>query len=111
MGIAVPKPKHKRRIPKQANRNEFDSLTRKRIRKRDNGECQQCGAPATQIHHVVFRSQGGRGVYENGMLVCHICHDRIHRDRKLAEYWQKVFRERYGENHFRDEWDDEWKIV
>lgn len=108
---AVPKPRHRRRIPKQADRNEFDRLTRSRIRKRDNRECQQCGAPGTQIHHVRFRSSGGRGVFTNGLLVCHLCHDRIHRDRKLAEHWQYVFEKRYGENYFHDEWDDEWKIV
>lgn len=105
MGIAVPKPKHRRRVPKQANRNEFDTLTRKRIKKRDNGECQVCGAPGTQIHHVRLRSQGGRGVFTNGLTVCHTCHDKIHRDRRLIEYWQDVFLQRYGEDYWKDDWD------
>lgn len=108
---AVPKPRFKKLIPRRATRNEFDSRTRKLIRNRDNGECQQCGAPATHIHHVRFRSAGGRGVFTNGLSVCHLCHERIHQDRKLADYWREVFENRYGPDYYKDQWDDIWKIV
>ena len=108
----VPKPKHRRRVPKQADRNEFDSLTRKRIKKRDNGQCQICHAPGNTIHHVMPRGAAtkGRGVFENGLLLCGTCHIQIHNDKKLLEHWQKVYEKRYGPNYYLDEWDREREL-
>lgn len=107
--IGVPKPQHKRRVPKQSSRNTFPKSVRKAIYERDNGKCQVCGGIGTEIHHVMFRSRGGRGVETNGLTLCHTCHSKIHQDNELAEYWINVFADRYGPNFFRDEYDLERK--
>lgn len=103
---AVPKVTYKRRKPTRRKRNAFSYKVKQQIYERDNGLCQQCGAPGTEIHHVKFRSQGGRGVVNNGLLLCADCHRKIHQVRKFARKWQEVFEERYGQDYYKDEWDE-----
>lgn len=106
MPYAVPKPNHKRRVPKKSKRGNFSGSTRSAIAIRDQGLCRQCGNKGESIHHVVYRSQSGRGVYTNGLTVCHICHDQIHRDKELSDYWFSVFRQTYGDGFWKDEYDE-----
>lgn len=101
----VPKPQHKRRIPKRKNRGSFSKTTRRNILERENGCCQMCGKRATQIHHVKPKSSGkGRGVETNGMAVCGKCHNKIHADNELLQHWINVFEDKYGHDFYRDEW-------
>lgn|SRR5690625_925462 len=106
----VPKPNHSRRVPKRSARNSFSKSTRNAIYERDNGQCQMCGGIGTEIHHVVFRSQGGRGVETNGLTLCRSCHRRVHDDVELAEYWVDVFADKYGPNFYKDRYDLEREI-
>lgn len=101
----IPKPVHRRRVPKRGERGKFDAKTRQKIWERDNGLCQMCFSPGTEIHHVKFRSQGGRGVFTNGLTLCQSCHRKVHDDRELAEYWISVFVDRYGADFYKDEYD------
>ncbi len=101
----VPKPNFKRRAPKQATRNEFKQSVRMEIYERDNGLCRQCGAPGEHIHHVLYRSRGGRGVYTNGLTLCHVCHTKVHTNAALTKYWLQTFVDLYGEDFYKDEWD------
>lgn len=106
MGIPVPKKKYRRKSPKWGYRNRFTQATRKRIIERDK-YCMGCRGKGTQIHHVRGRAQGGRGVFENGMLVCHACHDKLHRNPKMMEGWQRFFEQLYGSDYYKDKWDKE----
>lgn len=103
----VPKPNHDRRAPKQSVRNEFKPSVRKQIYERDNGICRECGRRGEEIHHVVFRSRGGRGVFTNGLTLCNSCHRRIHLNNDLANKWIERFKRRYGNDFYKDEWDKE----
>lgn len=103
---AVPKPRHKRRVPKKAKRGQFDEITRKKIIERDDGRCQECGLKGEEIHHVLFKSRGGRGVYTNGLLLCHACHRRLHDKTELADKWIVRFHDLYGKNFYKDAWDE-----
>lgn len=47
--------------------------TRKKVRERDK-VCVLCGNGGAQIHHVVFRSQGGKDSMTNLVLLCAGCH-------------------------------------
>jgi len=49
------------------------------------GKCEYCGEKIVNIrdaemHHIIYRSKGGKTTMENAMLVHRICHDRIHQD-------------------------------
>ncbi|RDW17607.1 hypothetical protein CWR48_13905 [Oceanobacillus arenosus] len=102
---AIPKPNHKRRVPKRVNRGKFNKETREKVNDRDRGLCQQCGQVGTEVHHVMFKSRGGRGVFTNALTLCNGCHIQVHKDNELADYWIDVYTDRYGPNFYKDEWD------
>lgn len=102
----VPKPKHDRRVKKRKDRNEFPPNVRKQIIKDQDGCCQMCGKPSQEIHHVYLKSRGGRGVLNNGMLVCTNCHiPKIHNAPGMVEHYIEIFKERHGEHFYMDEMD------
>lgn len=52
---------------------------RRRILERDGCSCQACGSRrALMIHHVVWRSRGGRTIPSNLCPLCMICHGMVH---------------------------------
>ncbi len=40
--------------------------------------CEWCGKVGDEVHHIIFRSQGGSDLYENLIGLCRQCHDRGH---------------------------------
>lgn len=84
-----PKPSYKRREPRRGVRGTFSPKTRKAIIERDNGLCVKCGATYQEIHHVVFRSQGGRGTFENGVCICNSCHVLVHKHDNMRRWFEK----------------------
>lgn len=103
--MLVPKPSYGRRIPKRSDRGKFKKMIRKQAYERDNGQCQICLSPGTELHHCMFKSRGGRGVLTNALTLCSECHREIHQDNSLAEYWIDVYADRYGPDFYKDEWD------
>jgi len=39
-------------------------------------ECADCGAPATEVHHLMSVSDGGTDRWDNLMPLCKACHSR-----------------------------------
>lgn len=99
----APKPEHKRRRS-SSERAEFPVATRKQIIDFFRGVCAECRRqPGTQIHHIRFRSQQGRGVFTNGLLLCHECHTDLHRLNEIERKWQFWAEKKYGANYYKDE--------
>ena len=48
------------------------------------------GLPAEDIHHLTFRSQGGKDEVENLMALTREEHDRAHSDREFNERLKKI---------------------
>jgi len=84
-------------------------MVRDKLKEEFNNECQECGGKAVHIHHVHLRSQGGRGVATNGLLLCNECHRRLHDNPARIKYWKNKFREWHGKNYFKDKQDLEKK--
>lgn len=103
--MMIPKPNFKRRSPKRSKRGEFSKKTAEAIYKRDAGLCQICARQGNEIHHCKFKSQGGRGVYENGLLLCTHCHVKVHQSYELAEELRWRMKSRYGADYYKDKWD------
>ena len=101
----VPKPNFKRKSPKRGLRGEFNMNTKKKVYERDNELCQNCYRKGEEIHHVLFKSRGGRGTYSNGLTLCNSCHREIHMDAGLTNYWIRVFVQKYGPDFYKDDYD------
>jgi hypothetical protein len=93
---AVPKPAFKRRTPTRANRGKFSPKTIQRIFERDEWRCVRCGTSSdleSVPHHILYRSQLGKGTEDNGATVCQTCHRLAHSSREVRE-WFEQFGER-----------------
>ena len=56
--------------------------TKARVLNRDNYKCQICKGKhkdsKLEVHHIIFRSQGGSDEAENLITLCHTCHKALH---------------------------------
>lgn len=62
---------------------EIDKKTpdwmREKVRKRDRGRCVCCGSKwCVQVHHIHYRSKGGRTRMRNLITLCAECHGKVH---------------------------------
>ena len=46
--------------------------------------CEACHRKAVDIHHIKYKSRGGKDEIENLMAVCRTCHDLAHNE-KMSE--------------------------
>jgi 5-methylcytosine-specific restriction endonuclease McrA len=67
----------------------LDLATRMEVLDRDNHLCRLCGAHSEvlHVHHIVYRSGGGRDTFANLISLDWKCHDRVHSNKPL---WQPV---------------------
>ena len=105
----VPKPQHKRRVRKRGERSKFSKFVRDKVKEHFDHTCQECGGKGIHLHHVKFRSEGGRGVFTNALLLCNQCHKNIHLDNERALYWKETFKKKYGSLYFMDKEDLDYK--
>jgi hypothetical protein len=69
--------------------------TRRKVLKRDEYTCQECGWNRQQwnpddprnleVHHVQHHARGGGNEQENLKTLCNICHDEVHAKERLNE--------------------------
>ena len=52
--------------------------------------CENCGAVAVDIHHIIHKSQGGLDDYGNLIALCRDCHDKAHNKSGCKEFQQKL---------------------
>jgi hypothetical protein len=59
--------------------------TRAEIIERDNSCCRMCGVHAEipHVHHVIYRSQGGKNTSPNLVSLDWKCHERVHQNKPL----------------------------
>lgn len=101
----IPKPNFKRRKPSLSSRGRFSKKVIAEIIDRDDGLCVVCLSEAVDIHHVKFKSRGGRGVFTNGICICRNCHDKAHSSAAEAKRLENMMVEKYGNDYYKDEWD------
>ncbi|WP_411830313.1 HNH endonuclease [Paenibacillus alba] len=85
-----PKPSYKRRQPKRGNAARFSEKTIKSIGERDGWLCVRCGSPYIESvpHHIIYRSQLGKGTVDNGVCICRPCHDLAHSKQEVRKWFE-----------------------
>ena len=58
--------------------------------KDENILCERCGAAAVDIHHIVYKSQGGKDNIENLIALCRDCHNLAHSEKLSKSELQDV---------------------
>jgi hypothetical protein len=77
--LPKPKPQVVVRRERRAAAAGVARAVRAAVWRRDGGRCRVCGGrQQPQVHHVQFRSQGGRWTTANCVLVCRPCHQDLH---------------------------------
>lgn len=78
------------RRSRQQGPGRLDAVIRAEIRKRDGERCRWCGrngSSGLQIHHILYRSQGGPDHHSNLILLCADHHALVHSNKR---HWQPV---------------------
>jgi 5-methylcytosine-specific restriction endonuclease McrA len=63
--------------------------------------CEYCSSPAIDIHHLIFKSQGGKDVIENLIALCRDCHNKAHNEPGFNNYLKEIHAnniKRFAEN-------------
>lgn len=80
-----PKPQHRSKSHKAS---PIPEKIRQQVIDRDI-YCQGCGKPGVHIHHIIFRSAGGKHTLNNLVYLCDVCHRMAHAYRKWREHWER----------------------
>ncbi len=86
----VNKPSHKHNKPKRGASGKFSDETRQIIGERDKWPCVKCGGNQIESvpHHIIYKSQLGKGTVDNGVTICRTCHDWAHSCRAGREWFE-----------------------
>ena len=71
---------------KETKAKSISPEVKRAVYERDNGECIFCHAPGEPVAHFISRGQGGLGVEENILTVCHKCHRRLDQSERRVHY-------------------------
>lgn len=88
---------------KKRKSDAYYAKQRKLAYERDKGLCVLCSSPATEVHHIIFRSHGGTNELKNLACLCRKCHEIAHgvHAKQTRETLQRIVKERnerYGED-------------
>lgn len=72
---------------------------RKAVMERDEGQCQYCSRPASQLHHIVYGGTGRKRIHEeyNIISLCWTHHEKVHSDKETREWTYEWSRDLYGD--------------
>jgi len=109
-GFALPKTGKKKKARK--NRSAFHKLVVDIDQKCMNRECMSIKKRVIewlQVHHIIYISQGGEDIIENGITLCPACHRLVHEGGKDdtghrltgAQWMRRILKQWEGEPEYR----------
>ncbi|WP_245595192.1 HNH endonuclease [Fictibacillus gelatini] len=96
------------KIPHKKKRGEISKTDYEKALLHYGGGCAETGNIQIEMHHIVFRSQGGRGGWRNLVPLSKEFHTKCHTDREYAEYWRREHEKKFGPHFMKDRF-DLWK--
>jgi 5-methylcytosine-specific restriction endonuclease McrA len=67
---------------KKAAEKRIEEEIRQKLLEEHGGLCQNCGkwpdGYGLSLHHIKFKSRGGKSDYENCCILCNFCHQVAH---------------------------------
>lgn len=64
---------------KRAKKGSIPSGVRAQVLERDKNICRLCKTKDNlHLHHIIYRSQGGKHIESNLVTLCMWCHDTVH---------------------------------
>ena len=87
MMIPKPEPRARTKARKRAKTQRIRAQVMDAVDMRDGSTCRICHCNMVAFdlqrqphhHHIIYRSHGGTDTLENVILICALCHDRVHR--------------------------------
>ena len=52
--------------------------------------CEICGVQAVDLHHILYKSQGGGDEVDNIIALCRQCHDKAHNMQFTPDYLREI---------------------
>lgn len=72
---------NRKKSPKRGKGSPIPPAVREEVMQRDGG-CRFCGTrTGLHVHHIIYRSQGGKHVPDNLIVLCARHHDLVHSDK------------------------------
>ncbi|MFC0188456.1 HNH endonuclease [Fictibacillus aquaticus] len=96
------------KIPHRKRRGEISKVDYEKALLHYGGGCAETGQTNIEMHHIVFRSQGGRGGFRNLVPLSKEFHTLCHTDRAYADYWREQHKKIFGPHYMKDAY-DLWK--
>jgi len=53
-------------------------------------DCEVCKSQAVDVHHIIFKSQGGKDEISNLIALCRHCHDLAHKGVLSSAHLQEI---------------------
>jgi hypothetical protein len=88
--------------PKAKKRNGINNIEYYKAIEHFGRDCFFCKKRGTELHHVKFRSQGGRGKWRNLRLLCVTCHDDLHKFEDMRIELQSEHERLFGQYYYMD---------
>lgn len=76
--LAKPKPRVVEQRERRAELARTIRVVREAVWRRDQGRCRVCQRWGQHVHHLQYRSRGGRWTTANCVLLCRACHQDVH---------------------------------
>jgi 5-methylcytosine-specific restriction endonuclease McrA len=96
------------KIPHRKKRGEISKKDYEKALLHYGGGCAETGQVNVEMHHIVFRSQGGRGGWRNLVPLIKSMHTECHTNREYADYWRAEHEKKFGPHFYKDKF-DLWK--
>lgn len=94
-----------RTIPPKKARGTISKTQYEKAIEEFGSTCVYCHDPYIEMHHIIFRSQGGRGQYRNLIPLCKKHHALAHSSRTFADLLREERVKRYGQYYGCDKYD------